>query len=177
MVGRASVSILGAIPLVIAWLLLCPPGAGADEIGIRIGAGIGAHTYSSQEIYWRPYLDQRWGAADGWHLRPFAELNAGRLSRRGDSLLFGGGALGVWARNPGSPFSFSVGTGPTYLSETELAGRDFGGHWQFTSHIGARLRLGPRLSAGYRIQHTSNAGLYSADDGYTVQVIEIRTRF
>jgi lipid A 3-O-deacylase len=164
-----------------AWLLVLgtlPSLASAGQFGVRVGTSTGGGTsVNSQEVYWRSGLPWVAGNPADWHLTSYYELNAGRLSIGGDSLTSAGANLGLWLRNPGAPIGLTVGTGPTYLSETQLGGRDFGGHWQFTSYAGVFVSLGANVALGYRIQHTSNAGLYSADDGYTQQSVEIRGGF
>ncbi|MCC5811432.1 MAG: acyloxyacyl hydrolase [Ectothiorhodospiraceae bacterium] len=152
--------------------------AGAYEIGIRAGTNLGgSQSYSSQEIYVRAPLPGVLGDPGGWHATSYAEANAGRVASSGDSLTTVGAGVGAWLRSPAAPVSFGLGTGPTYLSRTSLGDHDYGGNWQFTSHAGVRLALGPHVTLGYRIQHTSNAGLYSPNNGYDLQALEIRLTF
>lgn len=151
----------------------------ADEIGVRIGAGTGTGGgFNSQEIYWRPAaLAPRLGDPRRWHVTAYTEFNAGRVSRSDDTMYTGGAGVGGWLIHPRWPVSFGIGTGPTYISQRSLGGREFGSHWQFTSHAAVRLRLADQLSVGYRIQHTSNGGLASPNDGYDIQALEIRLSF
>lgn len=161
-----------------AALLGLPSLAGAYEIGVRAGTNLGgSQSYSSQEVYLRAPLPGVLGDPAGWHARSFAEANAGRLAASGDSLTTAGFGVSAWLRSPAAPISFGLGTGPTYLSRTSLGNHDYGGNWQFTSHAGVRLALGPHVTLGYRVQHTSNAGLYSPNNGYDLQAIEIRLNF
>lgn len=152
--------------------------AATGEIGVRAGAGTGGQGYNFQEIYWRPAaLARRFGDPGGWHVAGYTEFNAGRVSRSGDAMYTGGAGVGGWLTSPAQPISFGIGTGPTYISERRLGGREFGGNWQFTSHAAVRLRVADQLSIGYRIQHTSNAGLYSPNQGYDIQALEVRLSF
>lgn len=163
---------------VAVWALLLAPGsATAGELGVRMGAGFGDYTYSSQEVYWRPDMGFRWGDTSGWHLSGYTELNAGRITRRDAALTHAGAHGGALIMHPEVPVRFDLGTGPTYISRTSLAGRDYGGHWQFTSHLAVQLALGPRLGVGYRLQHISNAGLYAENDGIDIHALEIRSTF
>ncbi|SEP11021.1 acyloxyacyl hydrolase [Aquisalimonas asiatica] len=164
----------------LAALLLLVPGSAwsAGEIGVRAGAGIGGHDYNYQEIYWRPAaLAPRFGDRSRWHVAGYTEFNAARVSASGDSMYTSGVGVGGWLTHPARPLSIGVGTGPTYISERRLGGREFGGNWQFTSHAAVRLRVADQVSIGYRIQHTSNAGLYSPNDGYDIQALEVRVGF
>ena len=44
---------------------------------------------------------------------------------------------------------------------------------QFTSHLAIRWQISRVHSLAYRIQHTSNAGIYSENDGLDLQVLEV----
>jgi lipid A 3-O-deacylase len=166
-------SISGALALLGACLT-----AQALELGVRIGTNLrGQQGVDSQEVYVRAPLPYVFGQAQGWHLRSYLEGNAGRLSTRSDSLAYGGVAGSLWLGSPASPLSLGTGTGPTYLSQSTLGNRDFGGPWQFTSHAVVQLTFSPSVSLAYRVQHTSNADLYSPNDGIDIQALELRLRF
>lgn len=150
----------------------------AGELGVRAGIGADGNDYSSREIYWRPAgLGPRFGDRRGWHLAGFTEFNAARVRLGGDAMSTAGVSVGAWLTSPAQPLSFGLGTGPTYISERRLGRREFGGHWQFTSHAAVRLRVADNLSIGYRIQHTSNAGRRSPNQGYDIQALEVRLSF
>ena len=159
-------------------LLLFPVTASAaGEVGVRIGASLGGEGYNSQEIYWRIPLPGRLGEADGWNLTNQVELNAGRVSYSGDDMITAGGTYGVWLGNPRAPVTVGIGTGPTYISRTELGGRGFGTNWQFTSWGTVHLAVTDNIGLAYRIQHTSNAGFASPNQGFDLQALEVRVRF
>lgn len=163
--------------IIIFALLAMSHAASANEFGVRAGTTLGSQAYRNQEIYWLRQLPIRLGNTTDWHMTSQLELNAGRLSTGDDALTTAGGSINFWFHPPSAPISVGIGTGPTYISRTQLADRDFGGHWQFTSHATARLQLVSNLDIGYRVQHTSNASLYSPNVGYDLQVLEIRLRF
>ncbi len=170
---RWPVPIFSALALLVA----CVP-AQALEVGVRIGTNLrGAQGVDSQEVYVRAPLPYAVGQPQGWHLRSYLEANAGRLVTRADSLAYGGVAGALWLNSPASPLSLGAGTGPTYLSQATLGNRDFGGHWQFTSHAVVRLAFTPAVSLAYRVQHTSNADRYSPNDGIDIHAVELRLRF
>ncbi|WP_290648592.1 acyloxyacyl hydrolase [Aquisalimonas sp.] len=165
--------------LLLASLFMITPATApsAAEIGVRAGASLGDAGFNSQEIYWRTPLPGRLGDPRGWNATSRLELNAARLAAAGDSMVTAGGNVGVWAGSPRSPVGFGLGTGPTYISQTSLGGRDFGSNWQFTSWATAQLRVDRNLFIGYRVQHTSNAGLSSPNQGYNLQALEAHVRF
>jgi len=59
------------------------------------------------------------------------------------------------------------GVHPTWLTRTEFLGRDLGGHFHFTSHLGLGAYLGRQRKTSFliRYQHTSNAGIDSPNPG------------
>lgn len=66
-----------------------------------------------------------------------------------------------------------MGILPSYLSRDQLGRRQFGGSFQFTSHIGLSYQLNRHVRFGYRLQHISNANVYKSNDGLDVQAIEL----
>jgi len=64
------------------------------------------------------------------------------------------------------PVYLSGSVGPTLISEDEPEEHhDMGGFLQFTSSIGIHWKITEQFELGYDYQHTSNAGLYSDNDG------------
>lgn len=117
-----------------------------------------------------PWQD-RWGA---WTLRGHLDLDAGRLDSDGDH-------AELYTLGPSVSFSrgritADAGISPSYINEDAVNGRQFGGGFQFTSHLGLYLEL-RRWSVGYRIQHTSNAHIYRDNDGVDLQMLDLWWRF
>lgn len=77
----------------------------------------------------------------------------------------------------GWPVSFDGGVSPTYLSEDDLGLHNFGGSFHFTSHACVALQLNGRVSAAYRVQHMSNAGIRQPNPGMDLHMLEICYRF
>lgn len=65
-----------------------------------------------------------------------------------------------------------LGVQPTLISSHEDAGRDLGGPFQFTSHLGLAWAPPGALVLGVRVQHTSNARLYSSNPGVDTLSLE-----
>lgn len=85
-----------------------------------------------------------------------------------------------WHYAPGliEPVFVEVGVAPSAFSEDELAGRDIGGQFQFTSHVtfGSRFAARERWQAGLHIQHVSNAGLEDSNPGINTILLEVGYR-
>ena len=143
------------------------------EAGLRGGNG---HGFDSFELYYRqssPWLDRH--VVDPWlpqAVRARWDLTVGRWrGSDGDSAFVAfGPALEAF---PVGDLRLSLGLQPTLLSDYEAGDRDLGGPFQFTSH--ASLAWAPQraLVLGIRIQHTSNARLYSSNPGADIVSIEV----
>ncbi|MDN3517283.1 acyloxyacyl hydrolase [Aquisalimonas lutea] len=172
--GRVHAIVAGTLALCIA----AGTTAHAGEIGVRGGIGLREYSLDAGGIFWRPEFVPFTAEPGGaWRLTGYTELHASHVRRRGESMNTAGVTLGGWFTHPQSPVRFGVGTGPTYISEKHLPDHAFGIHFQFTSHVTVRLDLSRWLSIGYRIEHTSNAGLHSDNKGYDLQMIELRAGF
>ena len=76
------------------------------------------------------------------------------------------------------PVSLSLSSGPTLISEDELSDdHDMGGFFQFTSSIGLRWAVTDQFELGYSYQHTSNAGIYSENDGLNMHAFSAAYTF
>jgi Lipid A 3-O-deacylase (PagL). len=147
----------------------------SEWVGIRGGGS--APTISQDIDGWELLLRFRlpWqGNTHGWSVASHLNLGAGRFQGEGDSLNIVSAGPSVSLDR--GRLSIDIGTAPTYVSEAEIAGRELGGHFQFTSHLGVYVQLLPPLAAGVRIQHTSNASLYHDNDGIDMLMLELRTR-
>jgi hypothetical protein len=80
--------------------------------------------------------------------------------------------LGLW--NGG--IEFEVGFRPTWLFDPTYGDDDFGGGLQFTSHVGLAFNW-RQIVLNYRLQHTSNAGVYDNNPGLNLQMVGLGYRF
>jgi hypothetical protein len=102
---------------------------------------------------------------------------AARLSAENeDAVHLAAGPVLVWrARN--APWLISGGTRAGWISDHSLGDQDLGGPLQFTSHIGAGIVLGRHATIELQWRHTSNAHLYSDNDGLDVQALGLGWHF
>ncbi|MEC9407398.1 MAG: acyloxyacyl hydrolase [Pseudomonadota bacterium] len=84
-----------------------------------------------------------------------------------------------WTSPQWLPVEVSVGLAPTWLSESQFAGDELGGHFHFTSHlaVGGYLDEARRLELRYRVQHISNGGIRRDNPGVDMAGAELRYRF
>ena len=92
---------------------------------------------------------------------------------RGGMLAAGGDlVLGLWQGH----LEFEIGFRPTWMFRHTYGEDNFGGGLQFTSHAGLAISL-HNLVLNYRLQHTSNAGLYEDNPGLNLHMIGLGYRF
>ncbi len=76
------------------------------------------------------------------------------------------------------PVYLSGSVGPTLISEDEPEDdHEMGGFFQFTSSIGIHWEITEQFEIGYSYQHTSNAGLYSDNDGLNMHAFSAAYSF
>lgn len=159
------------------FILAAPPlvQAEAGSFGLRGGSSVdnGGDAFAAAELFLRRPLP--WGRrlAGGWRFTTQLEAGLAVLERGEDTgVALSAGPVGAWNRD-GSRWHFEIGIKPTLLSEDRFGMRDLGGHFHFTSHFGIRYQLRPRVSVGYRLQHTSNAGISSPNPGLDLQLLTL----
>ncbi len=167
-------------------LILLPLCANAAEEGLKmeIGARGGADVskrnldedYKSAEIYLLKQLP--WGMAFGEQntLTSRFDFGATYLEAGDDegAMLAAGVnlALGLWADR----VELEIGFRPTWMFDHEYGDDDFGGGMQFTSHAGLAVNWHQAVLS-YRIQHTSNAGIYKRNPGLNLHMVGLGYRF
>lgn len=170
-----------AVSLVVA--LAASPAVAAPrvddvEVGARIGGGDSIHTRAAylrwpsafvQDRLVEPYLPDGGQAywdltIEHWH----------RTSESLDMMAFG--PVFAFPLSP-PPLQLSLGLQPSLVAGESRFSHDVGGSVQFTSHVGLRWQLTPRLRLGLRVQHTSNGGIKDPNPGVDGAKIALGYRF
>ena len=144
-------------------------------VGFRAGIDDGNNDedfeqYEGFVLYDLPWS---WSFASDWILGTHLELNAGVLDGGGDTAFIGSMGPGLNLKTFESRLAIWGGINPTLISKDTFGDEDFGGSFQFTSHIGISFRPIRPLSIGYRFQHMSNAGIYSHNPGLNLHMLEL----
>jgi hypothetical protein len=153
--------------------------SGWSAVGFRAGIDDGGNDedfeqYEGFVLYELPWS---WSFAPDWSLGTYLELNAGVLDAGGDTAFIGSIGPGLNLKAFGNRLVVWGGINPTYTSEDTFGDEDFGGSFQFTSHIGISFRPIRPLSIGYRFQHMSNAGIYSENPGLNLHMLGLAYYF
>jgi len=156
---------------------------GADENWVEIGArlgyskDVGGENFTQLEIATAYRLPSSWMLDDGWILESRVNASVGALDggdETGAIVTIGPGLAWV---SPSQQYAIEAGISPTLMSQHEYGGADFGGNFQFTSFVGVNARLGEQIAATVRVQHMSNASIYSPNPGLDQMMLGIHYRF
>ena len=154
-------------------------GLSAGAMGFR--AGISDHRddedYQQYEGFAIWALPWYWQLSTDWTMGTYLEMNAGVLTGGGESAFVGSIGPGIHFTGFGEHVVISMGINPTIISQHSFGDDNFGGPLQFTSHIGLNLNFFRHFTMGYRLQHMSNAGIYSSNPGVNIHMIEAGYRF
>jgi hypothetical protein len=133
--------------------------------------------FSQYEAFAAVNLPWQWDLGSRWTFGTFLEGNAGALTGGGDTGLVVSAGGGFYFDGFNDLLEISFGLNPTYISEDQFGEEDFGGPIQFTSYINLNITFAKHFMIGYRLQHMSNAGLYSANPGVNLHMVVLGYRF
>lgn len=169
--------------LLLLLLLSVTARAGAEspinDLGIRLGItdGKNEENFTLVEVFARGELPWNRALGDRWRLNSYLEAGLGALDGGAKTgLIASFGPLVALIRANGD-LRLELGVKPTWLSEDRFGREDLGGHFHFTSHFAVSYRVGPGLRIGYRLQHTSNAGITDPNPGLDVHLLSIDWTF
>jgi len=168
---------------ILCFLLLSFPVNAATKTDMEVGARGGRdnsnnleENYTAAEIYFLKDLPWTLQMGEQTTLSSRFDLGATYLNASGNKggMLAAGGdlVLGFW--NGG--LELEVGFRPTWMFDHTYGDDDFGGGMQFTSHVGLAINW-QNLVLNYRLQHTSNAGIYDDNPGLNLHMVGFGYRF
>lgn len=150
------------------------------EVGLRGGFDAGwsslDENYKAGELYFLRGLP--WGARLIKNTTLSTRFDLGAIYLEGgddEGAMLAAGVdlvLGFWDDR----LELEAGFRPTWMFEHEYGDDDCGGGLQFSSHAGVTLIWQP-LTASYRIQHVSNAGIYDKNPGLNLHMFGLGYRF
>lgn len=168
----------GAGWLIVAFALGITATASAkpEAVAFRIGNNAwtvpGSFDYQALALRFRlPWQ----GSYSRWDITTHLDVGAGAIESDGRH-------VGLFSIGPSVSFGrgewrIELGTAPSVFTRNRLSGRNFGGWFQFTSHVGLYWQIDRRWRIGYRLQHTSNGRLYSENDGLDLQTLDVWVGF
>lgn len=174
--------------LIIALLTAIPVVSTADPVdsegkwSIGVRAGISAKR-TDNEIF-QLYegvadfaLPQRYRWRSGWQLRTGISIHAGVMHAGGQTGVIAAVGPNAKLDLPGGIVFLTAGARAGLMSRHTYGDADLGGPFTFETDLGISANLGRNLSAGYRWQHLSNAGIYNENPSINLHALEITYRF
>jgi len=122
-------------------------------------------------------LPWQWSVGESSRIGTMLTMAVGALDGGGDTGVIGSLGLALTFGSVNFPLELRIGSALTLMSEDEYGDEDFGGPFQFTSHIGLEYRFLENWSASARYQHMSNLDIYSRNPGLNLVVIGIGYHF
>ena len=151
------------------------------EAGLRAGASIDENdeSYNQYDIDFSYGLPWSWQWGQAIQVDTNLTTSVGVLEGGDDAGLVGqlGFEFVFSSARRSCPFEIRAGSALTLISEHEYGDDDFGGPVQFAHHISLYYWLMDELSLMARLQHMSNAGLYSENPGLDMVMIGMICRF
>lgn len=159
-----------------------PPALAAEETSFEFGLRGGVNDsrnkedYTASEVYLHKWLPWESTLSETVSLKTRLDAGLGYLEAAGDQggyLAVGGDVVLAILNNR---IEFEIGLRPTWLPDHEFGDDNFGGAFQFTSHIGLTT-IWKNITFNYRLQHTSNAGVCDHNPGVNLHMVGLGYRF
>jgi Lipid A 3-O-deacylase (PagL). len=148
-------------------------------IGVRGGTSLNerSKTFRQVEAHLDFQLPWKWNLGENFSVRSRLDTAAGWLRGDDQDGFVGrvGPSLELWRRH--FPLSLEGGSSPTYISRYAFRERNYGVHFQFTTHIGLNWNVTEHVRFAYRYQHMSNAGIGTPNPGLNLHMLGLSYRF
>jgi hypothetical protein len=165
-------------PLTSARVLAGNSLSGWLQAGVRTGLsddrGVDFRNYEVFAVHRLPW---QWQGPGHWRWSTRLEGTAALLRGAGKSALVSSLGPALALTSPAGRWIIDGGSSVAYLSQYRFSKKHLGGRLQFISHLGVEYRLRPQLGLGYRVQHMSNADLYSENPGVDLHLLQISYHF
>jgi hypothetical protein len=170
---------------VLAGITLCPDRATAGrstwEAGLRAGSSFNNEdeSFDQYDMYVSFGLPWSWQWGRAIQVDTNLTTGVGVLEGGGDAGVAGSLGFEFVFGSPGGKHLFGIraGSALTLISEDKYGDEDFGGPVQFTHHISLYYWFLENLSVVARIQHMSNAGIYSENPGLDLVMLAMVYKF
>lgn len=175
------------ILLILAFLgpCLCTENVWAGRSSCEAGLRAGQSFNGGDEDFNQYDVVIRYGLPWSWQWGPAVQVDTNLAAAAG--VLEGGGDTGVvgsmgfefvfGSARPKCPFELRAGSALTLISDHKYGDEDLGGPVQFTHHISLHYWFLENMSAMARVQHMSNADIYSENPGLDMVMLGLIYRF
>lgn len=173
--------LLGAFTTLILWPGKALGGRSGWEAGLRAGSSFNEddESFDQYDLFASYGLPWSWQWGRAIQVDTYLTTAVGILDGGGDIGVAGslGFEFAFGSASGRCPFEIRAGSALTLISEDEYGEEDLGGPVQFTHHISLYYWFLERLSAIVRVQHMSNAGIYSENPGVDMIMLALVYRF
>jgi lipid A 3-O-deacylase len=143
--------------------------------GFRAAVSAGDNKEDFTRYEWFADYDPgwKWQFSPTWNLGMMINATAGVLHGGGDTGFLASLGPDVVLYKPRGIIRLTAGISPAFLSRENYGDEDLGSAIQFISQIGINFQLTQYLTAGYRFQHMSNAGIGDKNPGINFHTVEL----
>jgi hypothetical protein len=176
-----AIALLGMILITTFYRENAIAGRSTWEAGLRAGSSFNddEESFNQYDLYASYGLPWSWQWGRAILVDTNVTADVGILDGGGERGV--AGSLGfefVFGSSGGNlPLELRAGSALTLLSRHEYGDEDLGGPLQFTHHISLYYWFLENLSAVARLQHMSNAGIYSENPGLNMVMLALVYRF
>jgi hypothetical protein len=155
-------------------------GGPSYSLGVRTGITVSGTIDTSFNLYeaigsFRLPWAHTWDS--GWSFISDIEMTAGILRGAQDNGFLASAGPAIAITIPQGWLSFALSVRVVYLDDYQFGGENLGGNWSFVEELGVEFPIYSGFTAGYRIRHMSNAGIYDNNPGLDMHIFELRYRF
>lgn len=144
------------------------------EAGIRAGVDFESQVnLTSYEVFGTLSSPWSWELSEDLTLDLSFEIAVGALTGEGVTAGYARVAPTLELFFGDFPVSIVLSSGPSLYTEDTFDHFDFGGNFQFTSALGLEWQVNEDWAVGYRIQHSSNAGIKSHNPGLDMHTLSV----
>jgi hypothetical protein len=180
-----SISRMMLVILAFVGACLCTDNVRAGRSSWEAGLRAGQSFNGGDEDFNQYDVVVNYGLPWSWQWGPAVQVDTNLTTTAG--ILDGGGDTGVagslgfefvfGSARGKCPFELRAGSAFTLISDHKYGDEDLGGPVQFTHHISLHYWFMENLSALARVQHMSNAGLYSKNPGLDMIMLGLLYRY
>ena len=149
-------------------------------VGFRSGLSTGTNSEDFQQYELFLNCKTGWDKINlfaNYRLSTTVNLSGGALTIGDETEFIGSAGPRLVFSRVGCSVTLEGGISATILGDKRFGNENFGGQYQFTSHVGTNLPLGRHMFLNLRFQHMSNASLSEPNPGLDLFMFGLSYQF